>query len=201
MSLQKTNFIVTEWVGLEELRQGAGRSAARPRVLNTVYFAFLALLFGFPLPLFMAVLMSEVPRARVLQRARLSSCRRAAGRGGAAVEVLLQCGRGRACSTPSSAGSASPAAVAHRRGAGDAPSLVLEATWASGGRGRSSSTSPRCCRCRPELYDAAAGSRARPPDIGAMHDCAGHADNPPDPPAGRELLAFGPSGEAEARDR
>ena len=38
-------------------------------VLNTLYFAVLALVFGFPLPILLAVLMSEVRRAKGLYSA------------------------------------------------------------------------------------------------------------------------------------
>lgn len=64
MSLQKTNFIVTDWVGLENYVKVLADPLLGRAVLNTVSFALLALLFGFPLPLFMAVLMSEVRRGK-----------------------------------------------------------------------------------------------------------------------------------------
>jgi multiple sugar transport system permease protein len=64
MSLQKTHFIVTDWVGLETYVKVLADPLLGRAVLNTIYFALLALLFGFPLPLFMAVLMSEVKRGK-----------------------------------------------------------------------------------------------------------------------------------------
>lgn len=64
MSLQKTNLIVSEWVGLENYLTVLSDSELGRAVINTLYFAVLALLFGFPLPLFMAVLMSEVRRGK-----------------------------------------------------------------------------------------------------------------------------------------
>ena len=64
MSLQKTNFIVTEWVGLDNYVAVLADPLLGRAVLNTVSFALLALLLGFPLPLFMAVLMSEVKRGK-----------------------------------------------------------------------------------------------------------------------------------------
>lgn len=69
MSLQKTNLIVSEWVGLDNYVAVITDPLLGAAVLNTVYFAGLALLFGFPLPLFMAVLMSEVRRGKGLYSA------------------------------------------------------------------------------------------------------------------------------------
>jgi ABC-type sugar transport system permease subunit len=64
MSLQKTNLIVSEWVGLDNYMIVLTDPELGRAVINTLYFAMLALLFGFPLPLFMAVLMSEVKRGK-----------------------------------------------------------------------------------------------------------------------------------------
>ncbi|MFJ4224056.1 carbohydrate ABC transporter permease [Microbacterium sp. NPDC089695] len=64
MSLQKTNLIVSEWVGLDNYAAVIGDPELGRAVLNTLWFAVLALLFGFPLPLLMAVLMSEVRRGK-----------------------------------------------------------------------------------------------------------------------------------------
>jgi ABC-type sugar transport system permease subunit len=64
MSLQKTNLIVSEWVGLDNYVAVLTDPQLGAAVVNTLYFAVLALLFGFPLPLFMAVLMSEVRRGK-----------------------------------------------------------------------------------------------------------------------------------------
>jgi len=69
MSLQKTNMIVSEWVGLDNYVTVLTDPQLGSAVLNTMYFAVLALLFGFPLPLFMAVLMSEVRRGKGLYSA------------------------------------------------------------------------------------------------------------------------------------
>jgi len=69
MSLQKTNLIVSEWVGLDNYATVLSDPELGRAVVNTVYFALLALLFGFPLPLFMAVLMSEVKRGKGLYSA------------------------------------------------------------------------------------------------------------------------------------
>lgn len=69
MSLQKTNLIVSEWVGLDNYLAVLSDPELGRVVINTLYFAVLALLFGFPLPLFMAVLMSEVRRGKGLYSA------------------------------------------------------------------------------------------------------------------------------------
>jgi multiple sugar transport system permease protein len=69
MSLQKTNLIVSEWVGLDNYIAVLSDPELGRAVVNTLYFALLALLFGFPLPLFMAVLMSEVRRGKGLYSA------------------------------------------------------------------------------------------------------------------------------------
>ncbi|GLI26907.1 sugar ABC transporter permease [Agromyces rhizosphaerae] len=65
MSLQVTNLLdPPEWVGLDNYVAVLNDPLLGKAVLNTLYFAALALLFGFPLPLFMAVLMSEVRRGK-----------------------------------------------------------------------------------------------------------------------------------------
>jgi ABC-type sugar transport system permease subunit len=69
MSLQKTNMIVSEWVGFDNYVVVLSDPELGRAVINTLYFAALALLFGFPLPLLMAVLMSEVRRGKGLYSA------------------------------------------------------------------------------------------------------------------------------------
>jgi len=69
MSLQKTNLIVSEWVGFDNYLAVIGDPELGRAVINTLWFAVLALLFGFPLPLLMAVLMSEVRRGKGLYSA------------------------------------------------------------------------------------------------------------------------------------
>jgi len=69
MSLQKTNMIVSEWVGFDNYVAVMTDPELGRAVINTLYFAVLALLFGFPLPLFVAVLMSEVRRGKGLYSA------------------------------------------------------------------------------------------------------------------------------------
>lgn len=67
MSFQQTN-LVTEptWVGLDNFSHVLGDPRFWTSVRNTVYFTLLALVFGYPLPLVLAVLMSELRRGRAL---------------------------------------------------------------------------------------------------------------------------------------
>ena len=67
MSLQETNLVSEPmYVGFENF----GRVLADPlfgiAVRNTVYFTLLAVLFGFPIPIVLAVIMSEVRRGKGL---------------------------------------------------------------------------------------------------------------------------------------
>lgn len=66
MSLQETNLVTTAWVGLENFRTVLADPLLATAVRNTLWFAALALLFGYPVPLLAAVLMSEVRRAKGL---------------------------------------------------------------------------------------------------------------------------------------
>ena len=65
MAFQHTNLVqAPTWVGLDNFRTVIHDPQTPIAVKNTVYFAVLALLFGYPIPLIAAVLMSEVRRAR-----------------------------------------------------------------------------------------------------------------------------------------
>jgi multiple sugar transport system permease protein len=65
MSLQHTNLVqAPTWVGLDNFRAVIHDPLLPIAVKNTAYFALLALIFGYPIPLAAAVLMSEVRRAR-----------------------------------------------------------------------------------------------------------------------------------------
>ncbi len=66
MSFQKTNLITTAWVGLDNFQRVFADPVLPLAVRNTLWFALLALLFGFPVPLVGAVLMNEVRRMRGL---------------------------------------------------------------------------------------------------------------------------------------
>jgi multiple sugar transport system permease protein len=65
MSLQHTNLVeAPTWVGLDNFRAVLHDPLFPIAVKNTAYFALLALIFGYPVPLVAAVLMSEVRRRR-----------------------------------------------------------------------------------------------------------------------------------------
>lgn len=64
MSLQKTNLITWHWVGIDNFVNVLNDPILGTAIVNTLYFAGLALVFGFPLPLLLAVLMSEVKRGK-----------------------------------------------------------------------------------------------------------------------------------------
>ncbi len=69
MSFQKTNLITTSWVGLDNFENVLTDPLLGIAIVNTLYFAVLALVFGFPIPLLLAVLMSEVKRGKGLYSA------------------------------------------------------------------------------------------------------------------------------------
>lgn len=62
LSFQSTNLVEYTWVGLENFQFLFADPLLATAVKNTVWFAALALLFGFPLPLMMAVFMAELRR-------------------------------------------------------------------------------------------------------------------------------------------
>ena len=64
MSFQKTNLITSHWVGIDNFVNVLTDPMLGTALVNTAYFAGLALLFGFPLPILLAVLMSEVKRGK-----------------------------------------------------------------------------------------------------------------------------------------
>lgn len=67
MSFQKTNLVTApSFVGLDNFVRVVQDPLFFTAVQNTVWFAVLALLFGYPLPLIAAVMMSEVRRAKGL---------------------------------------------------------------------------------------------------------------------------------------
>jgi multiple sugar transport system permease protein len=70
MSLQHTNLVqAPTWVGFDNFRAVWNDPLFPIAVKNTAYFALLALIFGYPIPLAAAVLMSEVRRGRGLYSA------------------------------------------------------------------------------------------------------------------------------------
>jgi multiple sugar transport system permease protein len=65
MSLQHTNLVQpATWVGLDNFRTVLDDPLFPIALKNTAYFALLALIFGYPIPLAAAVLMSEARRFR-----------------------------------------------------------------------------------------------------------------------------------------
>jgi multiple sugar transport system permease protein len=65
MSLQHTNLVTpATWVGLDNFRNVLDDPLLPTAIKNTAEFAGLALIFGYPIPLIAAVLMSEVRRFR-----------------------------------------------------------------------------------------------------------------------------------------
>jgi multiple sugar transport system permease protein len=65
ISVQHTNFVTpATFVGLDNFVDVFSDPLLATAVQNTAYFALLALIFGYPLPLIVAVLMSEVRRGR-----------------------------------------------------------------------------------------------------------------------------------------
>ncbi|KMM44545.1 ABC transporter permease, partial [Cellulomonas sp. A375-1] len=67
MSLQKTNLVdAPTWVGLDNFRAVLSDPLLPTVIRNTGWFALLALVFGYPIPLVGAVLMSEVRRRKGL---------------------------------------------------------------------------------------------------------------------------------------
>src|ERR1700681_1437293 len=70
MSLQHTNLVqAPTWVGLDNFRTVLNDPLLPKAVRNTAEFAGLALIFGYPVPLVAAVLMSEVRKRRGLYSA------------------------------------------------------------------------------------------------------------------------------------
>jgi multiple sugar transport system permease protein len=67
MAFQHTNFVeAPTWVGFQNFAAVWHDPQFPIAVKNTAYFALLALLFGYPIPLIAAVLMSEVRKRRGL---------------------------------------------------------------------------------------------------------------------------------------
>jgi len=66
-SFQRNNFVADAvWVGLDNFEYVLGDERLGRAVMNTLYFAGLAFVFGFPLPLFFAVFVAEARRRRWL---------------------------------------------------------------------------------------------------------------------------------------
>ncbi|ERK71429.1 ABC transporter, permease protein [Leifsonia aquatica ATCC 14665] len=65
MSFQRNNYVAApDWVGIDNFTYVLHDPLLGTAILNTLYFALLAILFGFPLPLLMAVIFSTVTMRR-----------------------------------------------------------------------------------------------------------------------------------------
>jgi multiple sugar transport system permease protein len=70
MSLQETNLVSEPtWVGLENFSRVLADPLFAIAVRNTAYFSFLALIIGFPIPIVLAVIMSEARRGKAVMSA------------------------------------------------------------------------------------------------------------------------------------
>lgn len=70
MSFQETNLVTDPvWVGLDNFTRVLNDPLFWTSVRNTVYFTGLALVFGYPVPLMLAVVMSELRRGKGLYSA------------------------------------------------------------------------------------------------------------------------------------
>src|SRR5262245_29279183 len=67
MSLQETNLVEpARWVGLDNVKAVLEDPLLPTAIKNTAFFALLALVIGYPVPLVLAVVMSDLRRARGL---------------------------------------------------------------------------------------------------------------------------------------
>lgn len=67
MSFQRTNLVDdAEWVGLDNFAYVLGDPLLGTAVVNTLWFTVLALVLGFPLPIALAILLTELRRTRGL---------------------------------------------------------------------------------------------------------------------------------------
>ncbi|MEV4539042.1 sugar ABC transporter permease [Asanoa sp. NPDC049518] len=66
LSVQRTNFLTTEWVGLDNFTRVLQDPLLVTAALNTLWFAVLALVIGFPVPILFAVVIAELRRTRGL---------------------------------------------------------------------------------------------------------------------------------------
>jgi multiple sugar transport system permease protein len=66
MSVQSTNFVTTTWVAFENFERVLTDPLLGQALLNSLYFAGLALVFGFPVPLLVATVIAEMRRTRQL---------------------------------------------------------------------------------------------------------------------------------------
>lgn len=156
MSLQRTTFVgPADWVGLDNFAYVLGDPQLQRAVVNTLWFMVLAVLFGFPLPLMLAVVISTV-------RARSRGLYAALAYFPVIVPPVVAILLWRFAYDPSPTGLfnaiLAPLGIGPLPWLNDAaiamPSIVLQATWAAAG------TSvliylAALTAVRPELYEAA----------------------------------------------
>ena len=184
MSVQQTNLVTpAEFVGLDNFRAVLDDPLLGTAVQNTLWFAVLALVFGYPVPLVAAVLMSDVRRARGLYAllAYLPVVDPAGGRRAAVAG---------SSTTPRPTGvfntilgwvGLGPGAVAGGRRPGRCRRSCIEATWAAAG-GTVIIYLAALVSVPPELYDAAevdgAGVWRKVWHVTLPHLRGDHADHP-----------------------
>ncbi|MGW0819403.1 carbohydrate ABC transporter permease [Streptomyces viridiviolaceus] len=67
LSFQRTNFVqAAEWVGFDNFERVLNDPLLWTAVGNTAWFVLLALVVGFPVPLFLAIFIGELKKGRVL---------------------------------------------------------------------------------------------------------------------------------------
>lgn len=64
IAFQKTNLITTSWVGIDNFQRVLADPLLGQALANTALYAGLALLIGFPVPIFFAVMLAEMRRSR-----------------------------------------------------------------------------------------------------------------------------------------
>lgn len=64
IAFQKTNLITTSWVGIDNFQRVLTDPLLGQALANTALYAGLALLIGFPVPIFFAVMLAEMRRSR-----------------------------------------------------------------------------------------------------------------------------------------
>ncbi|MEO3816243.1 sugar ABC transporter permease [Plantactinospora sp. B24E8] len=69
LSFQRTNFLTTEWIGLDNFARVLADPLLGTAAFNTLWFALLALVIGFPVPVILAVFIAELRRSRGLASA------------------------------------------------------------------------------------------------------------------------------------
>ena len=135
MSFQQTNLVEPPtWVGLDNFRAVLADPLLPTAVRNTAYFALLALLFGYPVPLIAAVLMSEVRRGAG-STARSPTCRSSSRRSSRVLlwKFFYDAEPDRRLQHDPRLGRTSARIPGCSRSTWAMPSLVLEATWAAAG--------------------------------------------------------------------